>query len=67
MQCESSVCRILEIRCAGKESEPECVVNPVENGSCRLDIAVLADIGKDLRCECIGITVADMIGAVVTA
>ncbi len=39
--CESSVCGILIVRSAGEESKPQCVVNPVEDSSCSLNIAAL--------------------------
>ena len=67
MQRESSVSRVLIIRCSRKEPEPECVVDPVEYRSCGLDIAVFADVGKHLRSKCVRITVSYMISTVVSA
>ena len=52
---ESSVCGVFIVPGSGKKSEPQIVMNPVEDSSCRLDLAASPkachDLGSHLVCS----------------
>ena len=65
--CESSVCGVFIVPGSGKKSEPQIVMNPVEDGSCSLNIVLSVKTGHYFSRKSIRITVTYIIGSGVSA